>query len=75
MTDPILRSANIGQFNDGYRDSSYDLVPQIVGLRALSDPFNFVKALVAAPCVFACSPINSPHTLPANWNNFVSRPQ
>ena len=55
----------------GYRDSPYDLVPQIVGLRALTDPLNFVKSLVAAPCIFFCSAANSPHTLPYNWNNLL----
>ena len=72
MTKPILKAAGIETYNDdGYRDSPYDLVPQIVGLRALADPLNFVKSLVAAPCIFFCSAANSPHTLPYNWDNLL----
>ena len=71
MTEPILSAAKINLYNNGYRDSPYDLVPQIVGLRALTDPLNFVKSLVAAPCIFFCSAANSPHTLPYNWNNLL----
>ena len=54
-----------------YRDNSNDLVPQIVGLRALTNPLNFVKSLVAAPCIFFCSAANSPHTLPYDWDNLL----
>ena len=52
-----------------YLDSPNDLVPQIVGLRALENPLNFLRSIVATPCVFLCSPENSPHTLPYGWNN------
>lgn len=69
VTDSILYSKRIGKLNDGYRDSPNDLVPQIIGLRALTSPLNFVSSLLAAPCVFLCSVENSPHTLPYNWNN------
>jgi hypothetical protein len=69
VTDSILSSKQIGKFNGGYRDSPNDLVPQIIGLRALSSPLNFASSLLAAPCVFLCSVKNSPHTLPYNWNN------
>jgi filamentous hemagglutinin len=71
MTEPILDAAKIKLYNDGYRDSPYDLVPQIVGLRALTNPLNFVKSVVVLPCVFFCSAANSPHTLPYNWDNLL----
>ena len=71
MTEPILDTKRIRTYGDGdgYRDAPNDLVPQIVGLRALTNPLNLVRSLVALPCVFLCSPEDSPHTLPYNWNN------
>jgi hypothetical protein len=38
MTEQILVNKNIPRFNGGYRDSPNDLVPQYVGLRALTSP-------------------------------------
>ena len=52
-----------------YRDSPSDLVPQIVGLRALSNPLNFMRSLWALPSVFGKDIEQSPHTLPYQWNN------
>ncbi len=69
MTESILKDKRIYLNNDSYRDAPNDLVPQIVGLRALSNPVNFVRSLLALPCVFQCSPADSPHTLSYNWNN------
>ncbi len=71
MTESILDAAKIKLYNDGYRDSPNDLVPQIVGLHSLTNPLNFVKSLVVLPCVFFCSAANSPHTLPYNWDNLL----
>jgi hypothetical protein len=54
--------------NFGYRDAPNDLVPQIVGLRALTSfsPLNFVWSLLSAPCLsnVFCTIEQSPHTLP-----------
>ena len=54
-----------------YRDSPNDLVPQIVGLRGIESPFNFVRALLYAPCLSSafCSIEQSPHTTPYEWKN------
>jgi hypothetical protein len=71
MTEPILKAANIYTYNDGYRDSPSDLVPQIVGLRALTSPLNFIRSLWALPDVFGKDVEKSPHTLPSNWNNLI----
>jgi hypothetical protein len=54
-----------------YRDSPYDLVPQIVGLRAftsLESIPNIFTSILSIPRLFK-SPVNSPHTLPYQWNN------
>jgi hypothetical protein len=69
MTEPILGAKHIKLYNEGYLDAPNDLVPQIIGLRFLSNPLNLVRSLVALPCVFLCSPDASPHTLPYSWNN------
>jgi filamentous hemagglutinin len=71
MTNPILVDKEIARFNGGYRDSPNDLVPQYVGLRALTSPLNFIYALIASPCIFFCSAENSPHTLPYDWPNLL----
>jgi hypothetical protein len=51
-----------------FYDAPNDLVPQIVGLHAISDgePWNIIRALFSAPCLFPtfCSVYESPHTLP-----------
>ena len=52
-----------------YRDAPNDLVPQIVGLRALTSPLNFMSSLWALPSVFGKDIEKSPHTLPYQWNN------
>ena len=52
-----------------YRDAPNDLVPQIVGLRALTSPFNFIRSLWALPSVFGDDIEKSPHTLPYQWSN------
>jgi hypothetical protein len=52
-----------------YRDAPNDLVPQIVGLRAMTSPLNFFSALWALPSVFGDDIEKSPHTLPYQWNN------
>ena len=52
-----------------YRDAPNDLVPQIVGLRALTSPLNFMSSLWALPSVFGKDIEQSPHTLPYQWNN------
>ena len=51
-----------------YRDAPNDLVPQIVGLRALTSPLNFLSSLWALPRVFGDDIEKSPHTLPYQWN-------
>lgn len=57
-----------------YRDNPNDVVPQIVGLRALSSPLNFLSSLIYAPCLSSalCSITESPHTLPYQWGNLQS---
>ena len=54
-----------------YRDAPNDLVAQIIGLRALDSPLNFISALLYAPCLSSvfCSIQQRPHTLPYQWNN------
>lgn len=52
-----------------YRDAPNDLVPQIVGLRALRSPLNFISSLWALPSVFGDDIEKSPHTLPYQWSN------
>ena len=52
-----------------YRDAPNDLVPQIVGLCALTSPLNFLSSLWALPSVFGKDVEKSPHTLPYQWNN------
>ena len=71
VTEQILDAKQIKTFNGGYRDSPNDLVPQYVGLRALTSPLNFIYALIASPCIFFCSAENSPHTLPYDWPNLL----
>ncbi|GHU07814.1 hypothetical protein FACS1894158_16540 [Betaproteobacteria bacterium] len=54
-----------------YRDSPYDLVPQIVGLRAftsLESIPNVFTSILHSISLFG-SPASSPHTLPYQWNN------
>lgn len=70
----VMQNKKIGDAIDEenrYRDSPYDLVPQIIGLRGIESPFNFVRALLFAPCLSSafCSIDKSPHTLPYQWNN------
>ena len=64
IKDVIISNPNLR-----YRDSPNDAVPQIVGLRALDNPLNFLRSLAVFPCLFLCSAENSPHTLPYGWNN------
>lgn len=76
VTDYVMDQKSIGDAVDKrnrYRDNSNDLVPQIVGLRALTSPWNFFTSLVSAPCLSStfCTIQRSPHTLPANWNNLA----
>ena len=72
----VMTEKNIGDVigdddKNRYRDAPNDLVPQIVGLRALTAPWDFIYSLIYAPCLSsaACSPTQSPHTLPYQWNN------
>lgn len=73
-TDAVMKDKGLGDIsssnnkNNRYLDAPNDLVPQIVGLRALTAPWNFIYSLIYAPCL-ACSPEKSPHTLPYQWNN------
>jgi len=74
LTNAIMTNKEIGDVikdQNRYRDAPNDLVPQIVGLHALSSPLNFISALVFAPCLSSafCSIQQSPHTLPYQWNN------
>ena len=76
VTNYIMDQKRIGDaVNEKYRyrDNSNDLVPQIVGLRALTAPMNFVTSILSAPCLSStfCTIQQSPHTLPANWNNLA----
>jgi hypothetical protein len=74
MTNRVIGSKGIRDVIDRdnrYRDSPYDLVPQIVGLRAFSSPdslVNIIRSIVSMPKLFT-SPTESPHTLPYGWNN------
>lgn len=54
-----------------YRDTPNDLVPQIIGLRALSSPWNALPTLLSSVCLSSafCDIQQSPHTLPYQWNN------
>jgi hypothetical protein len=49
-----------------YYDAPNDLVPQIIGLRAVSEnnPGNILKSLISAPCVLSIGCTESPHTHP-----------
>ncbi|MBU0751967.1 MAG: hemagglutinin repeat-containing protein [Gammaproteobacteria bacterium] len=76
VTDYVMRQKGIGDAvneENRYRDNSNDLVPQIVGLRALTEPLNFFTSLISAPCLSSsfCTIQQSPHTLPANWHNLA----
>jgi hypothetical protein len=66
ITNAVVSEKNIGEVikDKLYNDSPFDLVPQIAGLHALTEPWKFFTSLIAAPCIFLCSPANSPHTLP-----------
>ena len=69
-TQAMMDSKEIGDVIDRdrrLRDAPNDLVPQIVGLRALTTPWNFIYSLIYAPCL-VCSPEKSPHTLPYQNN-------
>ncbi|MDR2240441.1 MAG: hypothetical protein LBE33_08360, partial [Zoogloeaceae bacterium] len=70
-TTQMMDNKRIGDVinrDERYRDSPNDPVAQIIGLRALDNPLNFITSLFATPCVFLCDPENSPHTLPYQWN-------
>lgn len=76
VSNHVINQKGIGDAVDEknrYRDNSNDLVPQIVGLRALTSPWNLVTSLISAPCLSStfCTIQQSPHTLPANWNNLA----
>ena len=76
VTNYVMSQKKIGDAVDEenrFRDNSNDLVPQIVGLRALTSPWNFATSLISAPCLSStfCSIQQSPHTLPANWNRLA----
>ena len=62
---------DVTKLENRYRDAPNDLVPEIIGLRAIASPLNFVSALLSAPCLSGafCSITQSPHTLPYQWNN------
>lgn len=68
---PLLVVGDVINDKNRYRDAPNDLVPQIIGLRAIESPMNFVSALLSAPCLSDafCSITQSPHTLPYQWNN------
>lgn len=74
MTDSVMVAKEIGDVIDKdyrYRDAPNDLVPQIIGLRALDSPLNFISSLLYAPYLSSVffSIQQSPHTLPYQWNN------
>ena len=76
VSNYVINQKGIGDAVDEknrYRDNSNDLVPQIVGLRALTSPWNLVTSLISVPCLSStfCTIQQSPHTLPANWNNLA----
>lgn len=80
VTKLVMGSKNIGDVineDNRYRDAPNDLVPQIIGLRALSSPLNFLGALIYGPCLSNtfCSLEQSPHTLPYQWGNLLKEPQ
>ena len=65
----IMEQKNIGNVIDKdhrYRDSPFDAVPQIVGLRALTQPWNFILSAFASPLLFLGGAEHSPHTLAAD---------
>ncbi|HHV49766.1 MAG TPA: hypothetical protein GXX56_12545 [Rhodocyclaceae bacterium] len=75
-TEAMMTSKNISDVIDRdrrYRDAPNDLVPQIVGLRALNSPWNIIPSLLYAPCLSSafCSTTQSPHALPYQWNNLT----
>ena len=48
----------------------FGIVPrQLVGLRGLTSPINFLRSLLAAPCLSStfCNVEQSPHTLAYGW--------
>ena len=47
----------------GYNDHPFDLVPQLVGGRALFNPFYMLGSLIMAPSLFM-GPEHSVHTYP-----------
>lgn len=76
MANDMMARKGVGDVakeDSRYRDAPNDLVPQIVGLRALSAPGHFLPALLSAGCLSdrICSVTESPHTLPYGWNNLM----
>ncbi len=69
VTNSILDKANINKQNDRYkttyRDSPWDLVPNIIGLNTLN-PIKIVGSLLASPLLMWGGAEYSPHTLPYN---------
>ena len=69
VTNSVMEQKNIGNVIDKdhrYRDSPFDAVPQIVGLRALTQPWNFILSAFASPLLFLGGAEHSPHTLAAD---------
>jgi len=78
VTKQVMEDKNIGDVigdkDSRYRDSPYDAVPQIVGLRAVSSEgslLNIITSVLGFPCLFLCSVENSPHTLPYKYDFLV----
>ena len=59
VTDGYLVRTGISLHGQGYYDNPNDLVPQVLGLRGLSNPGNMARAIWSFPKLFGP---NSPHT-------------
>ena len=59
VTDGYLARTGIRLHGQGYYDNPNDFVPQILGLRGLSNPANMGRAIWSFPRLFGP---NSPHT-------------
>jgi hypothetical protein len=59
VTDGYLARTGIRLHGQGYYDNPNDFVPQVLGLRGLSNPGNMGRAIWSFPKLFGP---NSPHT-------------
>jgi len=76
LIDDQKKISDVTNDKSRFLDAPNDLVPQIVGLRALTtNPFNIIRSLISAPCLSStfCGVTESPHTLPYGW--YGSQPQ